>query len=859
MLLSISLFLLAVPLGDLMGPGVSRELALLRARSIRDVRYELSLDVRGADTASGRVVVRFKRRGAGAGDAILDFRGYGVADLTVNGKAAIADFNGAHLRIPARLLKVGENEIALAFRSAIAPSGASIIRFRDLTDGSTYLYTLLVPADANALFPCFDQPDLKARVTLALTTPPSWTAVANGAIASRDSTNAATIWRFDRTAPISTYLVAFAAGPWRQISRASGGKRMTMYVRASRANEAEADSLLETNQRALDWLGEYFGRPYPFGKFDFVLAPAFPFGGMEHPGAVFYNEETFIFRERPTLTQRLGRQATIYHEVAHQWFGDFVTMRWFDDLWLKEGFSTYMAAKMQAAIDPASNAWKTFYLRNKPAAYDVDGTIGTTPVWQELANLDQAKSNYGAIVYNKAPSVLKQLEYQVGERAFQRGVRDFLTSHPYGNATWRELLASVGTAASQPLGAFGEQYILRPGMPLFEQRLTLKDGRIAQLALVQRPVQPSLRGRGTWPARTAVLLVYADGHADTMRVNIQLPTTLVLAAVGLEAPAFVFANVGDHAYGRVLLDQRSVAYLEQHIGGVRDPLLRAMLWGALWDQVRDAKLAPARFLSMVEREMSAEDDEQLLGSMLARLSRTVQAYLADGEHQLREGIERTLALGAADVSRSYGIRKAHLDALVSLAQSPAAVAAIDALLDSTSAAGAPLRAPTRWAIVTALVARGAPTAERRLAEETRRDSTTEGRRRAFVANAAWPREATKQEYFRRYFADKQLNEDWATASLRAFNVPSQERLTRPYLFAALDSLPWIQTNRRIFYLGSWLGAFLDGQRSPEALADVERFLREHPTLAKDLRQKILQNADELERTVRIRAAFGATS
>jgi len=241
-------------------------------------------------------------------------------------------------------------------------------------------------------------------------------------------------------------------------------------------------------------MARYFGVPYPFEKLDFLLAPAFPFGGMEHPGAIFYNEESFIFREPPTLTQKLGRQATVDHEVAHQWFGDFTTMRWFDDLWLKEGFATYMAAKMQSATGD-STAWMSFYLRNKPAAYDVDASTGTTPVWQKLANLDQAKSNYGAIVYNKAPGVLKQLDHLVGETAFRQGVHDFLVSHAYANGTWQELLEAVGTAAGRDLTAWGRAYFLRPGMPVIEQQLTIgPDGRIQRLALVQHPAQPGVSG-----------------------------------------------------------------------------------------------------------------------------------------------------------------------------------------------------------------------------------------------------------------------------------------------------------------------------------------------------------------------------
>ncbi|HYW51804.1 MAG TPA: M1 family aminopeptidase, partial [Gemmatimonadaceae bacterium] len=478
-----------------MASGVPHVLARQRAASLRDVRYDLTLDVTRADTALGTVVVRFTRRTAG--EVILDFRGLGLSAINANGKPLRADdpavWNRAHVRIPASHVSAGANEITLTFASPIAAAGASIIRSRDQSDGQDYLYTLLVPSDANLLFPCFDQPDLKARVTLRIEAPRAWSVLANGAAMRVDTTERTLRHQFAETRPISTYLIAFAAGPYAKIARqeaittGAAPTAMQLWLRASRVREVEADSLVAMNTQALRWLGDWFGVPYPFGKYDFVLAPAFPFGGMEHPGAVFYNEQSFIYRERPTISQLLGRQATIFHEVAHQWFGDYVTMQWFDDLWLKEGFATYMAAKMQADIAPATMPWKTFHLRNKPVAYGTDATAGTTPVWQALDNLEQAKSNYGPIVYNKAPGVLRQLDYLVGDDAFKRGVRTFLREHPYGNATWRDLLRAIGGAANRDLTAWGAQWILRPGMPIVEQQLEGANGRITRLALTQRP------------------------------------------------------------------------------------------------------------------------------------------------------------------------------------------------------------------------------------------------------------------------------------------------------------------------------------------------------------------------------------
>ena len=838
-----------------MGHGVSRALAVYRAGTVADVKYALTLDVTSRDSAVGSVVVRFRR--SGDGDVILDFRGRHLLRAVANGHELPPDAaNGAHIRVPAALLG-SLDTLEFSFVSDIAPSGASIIRFHDRTDGNDYLYTLLVPADANQLFPCFDQPDLKAQLTLTLTAPAGWTVLANGPVVSADTGSGRVTHRFAETPPLSTYQVAFAAGPWRSVRATAGGRTISAYVRSSRARESDLDSLLAMNLAALDWMERYFARPYPFPKFAFLLAPAFPFGGMEHPGAVFYNEDRFIFRERPTLPQRLGRFSTILHEVAHMWFGDLVTMQWFDDLWLKEGFATYMAAKALADLDSTSGAWMTFYLANKPAAYAVDQTDGTTPLWQALDNLDQAKSNYGAIVYNKAPGVLKQLNYLVGERAFRSGVQVFLTSHAYANATWGDLLDAIGRAAARPLDDFGRQFILRPGMPEVEQQLDVRDGRITRLALVQRAARP-LSGPAPWPMRIQVLLGYGEGRVAELPVELKGRITEVAAALGRPAPAFVFTNADDYGYMLSRLDSASIRSLEEGaLGRVADPFLRAMLWGALWDEVRAARLAPDRFVRLALSELGRERDEQVVPRVLGRLRRAVAAYLGSAERQrLQPELERTLWAGSRDTTRVYGIRKAYLDAFIGLAVSPGGITSLVALLGSDSAAGDRVGDPTRWDVVTRLLALGAPGAQPFLVAQVARDTTPDGRRRAFIASAARPSADVKRAYFTRFFADAGLNEDWASASLGAFNALEHQALTLPYLKPALDSLRYIQANRRIFFLGTWLSAFLSGQTSDPALLITRRFLAEHPRLAPDLRRKVLENMDELERTVRLRRRWG---
>jgi aminopeptidase N len=515
-----------------------------------------------------------------------------------------------------------------------------------------------------------------------------------------------------------------------------------------------------------------------------------------------------------------------------------------------------MAAKMRAALEPESTAWETFYLQNKPSAYAVDRTEGTTPVWQALANLDQAKSNYGAIVYNKAPGVIKQLNYLVGDSAFRRGLHEYLTHHAYSNATWHDLLASVGAAAKRPLEKWGESYILRPGMPVIEQHVVLEGGMLHSLVLTQHPAQ-SISAAGPWPIRTQVLLRYPGGRTDHLLIDLKSDSTVAKFATPRPAPEFVYANAGDNAYALVIPDSASARWLADSVGALRDPLTRAMGWDALWELVRHRRIRPSDFISIAERSLPSEHDEQIVAAQLGHVTRAAGAYLSPAESEaLLPALEASLQSVAGDTTRPYEIRKPNLDALIRVTQTSHGLTYLDNILDSATAAGAPLRAPTRWAIVTRLIATRFPTARERLAAESKSDASSEGKRYAFIAGAALPDSSVKREYFERYLSDPKLNEEWATASLGAFNEINQQSLTLNYLKPALDTLPWLQRNRRIFFIGSWLGGFLGGQSTEAATTTVRAFLQSNPALGADLRQKVLQSLDELQATVRIRKGMG---
>ncbi len=838
------------------GRGIALTLARRRAAQISAVRYDLSLDLTGSDRATGDIVIRFDRV-ADSGDLTLDFRGSVLDDLTVNGQPLAAGaLHDGHRVLPASLLKTGANSVSARFETPIAASGAAIIRFHDDKDDQTYLYTLLVPSDANLLFPCFDQPNLKARLRWTLTAPAGWTVIANGPLETQQPAAGGTRWRFAESEPISTYLAAFSAGPWTRWTSAPAGERpISLYARTSRRAEVDAEAQIATNRAAVRWLADWFSIPFPFAKLDLLLAPAFPFGGMEHVGAVFYNEDRFIFREPPTLPQRVARDATIYHEISHQWFGDYVTMRWFDDLWLKEGFSTYMAARIQAELQPDSNAWTTFLLSTKTPAYRADATSGTQALWQPLDNLDAAKSNYGPIVYNKAPAVIKQLAFLVGEEGFRRGLNRFLTSHAYGNATWQDLLGAIGAASRVDLSAFGRQYMLRAGLPRVDTQLSTTGDRIGALTLVQRPARalPGDRG-GAWPMKVRVRLGYRDRADVVLDASFDGTTATVVGAQGLPVPDYVWANDGDQGYGLFLPDDRTIAWIVAHVGTLKDTLLRAMLWSALWDTVRDVRFAPARYVTMLLDHLPGETDEQISRTILSRGAAALELYVPDEQSAaLRPRWEQMLLARIDDPKLGYGLRKDALDRLIATARTPLALARLrDLLAGRSTLVGAPIRQPTRWAIVRRLIAVGAPDAVTLYDAERRLDRSSEAAKDAFVTRAATPDPSVKSTYFARYFDDTTLNEAWASESLDAFNTIEQAALTLPFLRPALDRLEWIRQNRRIFFLPGWMNAFIGGQRDQAALEIVDGFLAARSGLPIDVRRKVLTARDELALTVRIR-------
>lgn len=921
-------------------PGVPRELARWRAQHYSDVRYKLDITLeKGAPLMKGELEIHVTLDEEGAKNNLyLDWRVAQAKDAKEKPFAHVIQVNNTidiltqeaneHILVPQGALKKGENIIKIQFASPIATSGSAITRYIDREDNSEYIYSLFVPSDASTAFPCFDQPDLKARFELIASVPENWSVVTNETIAHANISKGGTyLWDgekttvisppkertlyivsqdvdakgnylprktilFDETQPISTYVFAFAAGEFTEFSekevvspiyatkRSSPSQPILIndgtgriFVRKSQAKrmEKEAKEVFRLNRECVKFLEKYFDYKFPFPKYDLVLIPEFPFRGMEHAGATFLREESILFPTDPTANDYLSRANVMFHEAAHQWFGDLVTMKWFDDLWLKEGFAEFMSYKAVEAIMPEFNAWKAFYERNKPLAYLTDSTKGTTPIYQEIPNLNSAKSAYGNIVYRKAPSFLKQAEFFLGADVFQKAIQSFVKKHAYKNAEWSDLVKAFEEASKQDLKAWADVWVKKRGMPSVavihtDKHIYFKMGQPHDVeTFYSLEQQDVLSEGGVWQMKLKVLMDFGDGRKEVEEVTMLKEKALVKGFFtyivrnprnNQPSPRMVFANYGDFGYGRFLLDTNSRDYVIENIGKEQDAFLRSMLWGSLWDSVREAELAPKDYVELVIKNIKVEKDEVTIQAILNRVGTAFSNYLSDAQaKELAPQIEKLFKERMLNAD-SLGQRITYYRAFVSSASSELAREDLKRLLrDELKVTGLTLRARDRFDIVTRLIVLGDKDSATLLSDLSKKETSDDARRYAYAAAAAFANAETKKKYFDDFTNNQSVAESWIESAFVTFNQTRQSDLTLPYLEQALKELPRLKRTRKIFFINGWLAAFLGGQKSEEALKTVQKFLDEEKTLDKDLRLKVLEAVDSLERTVRIRNKF----
>jgi aminopeptidase N len=825
------------------GRGIPETLARERAGTIRSLRYELAFVVPAdvSEPLQGRAILRFTL--AAPHRVVLDFaqtRDH-VRGVRAGGAELPVTFGDGHLIIPAQATRAGENEIAVDFVAGDDPFN------RD----KEFLYTLFVPARAHRAFPCFDQPDLKARYTLSLDVPAGWEAVANGAASATESDGQRTRVRFAETQPIPTYLFAFVAGKFSVETARRNGREFRMFHRETDAAKVarNREAIFDLHAAALAWLEDYTAIPYPFGKFDFIAIPSFQFSGMEHPGAMLYNAASLLLEESATQNQMLDRANVIAHETSHMWFGDLVTMRWFNDVWMKEVFASFMAGKIVNPSFPQVNHDLRFLLANYPAAYQVDRTAGTNPIRQPLANLEEAGQLYGAIIYQKAPIVMRQLEMIVGETPFRDGLREYLKTYAFGNATWLDLVRILDARTPEDLVAWSRAWVEERGRPEFSTVMRVERGRVSRLTLnVTDPLQRGL----VWPQRLRIAFGYATGVRE-VPAYINGATTTSREAEGMPSPLFVLPNGAGLGYGLFVLDERSRNYLLANLEAIADPLTRGSAWVTLWEDVVESRGEVGAFLDVVVRALPAETDEQNVQRVLAYITRAFWRHLAAEERARRApALEAMLRAGIGRGATSSA-KSAWFSAFRDVALTPASVSWIEGLWRrSDTIPGLTFAETDEIAMALELAVREVPAWQEIL--QTQRDRIQNPDRKArfaFVMPALSADPLVREQAFVRLRrADNRRREPWVVECLVYLNHPLRETHARQFIGPSLDLLREIQRTGDIFFPTRWTEAALSGHRSPEAAAVVRDFLGRELQYPQRLRWTVLSAADELFRVAR---------
>ena len=625
--------------------------------------------------------------------------------------------------------------------------------------------------------------------------------------------------------------------------------------------ERNLETVFDLHGRALEWLEDYTGIDYPFAKLDFVAVPAFQYGGMEHPGAIFYRDRSLFLEETATQNQHLGRASLIAHEVAHMWFGNLVTMKWFDDVWMKEVFANFMAAKIVHPSFPDVDHDLRFLLAHYPAAYEVDRTAGANPIRQELDNLAGAGSLYGAIIYQKAPIVMKHLELLTGDERFRDGLRRYLSDSAFGNATWDDLIGILDALTEEDLATWSRIWVEGAGRPTITTEIELgyetsSQGAslypVEQLRIVQS--DPAERGR-TWRQPVTLLMAESDGRTSRTELVLRDEITDLEGAKGRQAPAYVLMNGNGVGYGYFELDAASRDYLLRHLDELPDPRLRAIAWLSLWDGMLEGTVPVADLLELALRLLAGESDELNIQRLLTDLRVTYWRFLdADQRREIAPRLEGLLWNGVLTAEKAT-LTGAWFGAYRDLASTNEAIERLERVWRGLEVVdGLVLSENDTTLLAQHLALRRRTEAEHYLGEQRQEISNPDRLARFdFVAPAL----ASDPEVRDAFFAglaepSNRDREPWVLEALGFLHHPLASPDPERYLPTSLDLLEEIQRTGDIFFPLGWLRANLDGHASPEAADIVQDFLDSRPDLPERLRGKVLQAADPLFRAARLR-------
>ncbi|WP_298038007.1 aminopeptidase N [uncultured Microbacterium sp.] len=819
---------------------LSREETAARSASVTVHSIRVELDLRSARDPER---TGFRSTTTLAFDATtdttwIDFIGEAVESVTVNGAARPVDWDGARVRVSGL---TASNTVVIDAVGAYSRSGEGLHRFVDPVDGETYLYTQYEPADSRRVMACFEQPDMKASYTFVVHAPAGWHVLSNQSPVDVALLGEAQTVEFAPTLPLSSYITSVAAGPYHRVdaewTRGEQTIALGLLCRPSLSAFLEADDVIEVTKQGLDFFSDAYAFPYPWGKYDQIFVPEYNLGAMENPGLVTFTE-SYLVRGTATDAQRGSRANTILHEMAHMWFGDLVTMRWWDDLWLKESFADYMGSHASFAATRYTDAWERFAANRKAWAYQQDQLPTTHPIVADIADLEAAKLNFDGITYAKGASVLKQLVAFVGEEHFFEGARRYFAAHAYGNTTLDDLLVQLEAVSGRDLRAWSRAWLETSGM----STLSLETAPDGARMLVQSDPRPHRLRVGLYGLVEGRLVRTDQAELDILDGE----TPVDLADADL-----VLLNDDDLTYAKARLDARSVDAAEQALSTL-EPLPRALVWSSLWNATRDGELPSERYLAIVAVHAPAEANVGLLTGVIANAAYTIGHYVPSEARsaQRRRWVETTwAALQAAAAGGDTQIAWARAFAAAS-AHDDSRVDDVRGLLAGDAPAGLPLDPDLRWALLTALRTTGHATGDD-ISAELERDDTASGRTASLAALWAKPTVESRTVGWHAAWQDLTLTNDHLSATMSGVRAGGRRDLIADLDAGYFERIrdAWAQRSieiaRRLV-----VGLF----PASDDLTLVDTWLAENDDAPRSLRRLVIEQRDHLARDLRVRAA-----
>lgn len=813
--------------------GVSHELARFRKEHFGQVKYNLffSIPESKQEPLKGNAEIQLTLKEKQP--IIIDFRGEPsqVALVLLNGQPVPYQVKNEHILIPADRSVVGTNKVTVDF----IPADQSLNR-RD-----EFLYTLLVPDRARTAFPCFDQPDMKSLFTLTLEVPGDWQAISNGAVESTDSISAPgrKIIYFKETEPLSTYLFAFTAGKFVRETYNRDGRDISIYHRETDPKKmAQCPAIASEVFDALAWLEEYTAVPYPFAKYDLIILPGFQFGGMEHTGATFYTDRRMFLNENPTLNEQLSRSALIAHETAHMWFGDYVTMQWFDDVWTKEVFANYFASQIVTPLYPNVNHALNFMQDYIPPAYSEDRTAGANPIKQQLDNLRNAGLVYGNIIYDKSPVVLEMLIKKMGKDAFRKGIQEYLKTYAYGNATWEGLIGILDKYTDDDLSAWSHIWVNEKGMP----EITAS---IVGDSLIVTQKDPFNRGLN-WPQDLSFLIVSPKGHSEEILVSFERNSSSIRKELKMhpEAGSFIIPNIDGKGYGFFRLNEADATACAAWLPACDNELLRGSILITLYENLLNQSITPAAYMEAMLNYLPQENNSLLFSAALGYIGNCQRLYPTDTE-SLEKTLWQLVETSSVPQHRLQAFRLYR-----SVAQSPEAIARLHELWKKRQAPEGCALSESDYISLSYVLALRMPEQADNIIDIQQLRITNPDRKReyAFISPSVSPHKEVRDSVFASLLiADNRRVEPWASAALANLNHASRQEEAVAYIRPALEAMQDVQRTGDIFFPTAWVRALLAGHTSAGARAEVDAFFATHPDFPPMLANKIRQQADHLYR------------